>query len=240
MENLHILKIILKDSPNTNNSLNIKLFEFLNNNYKEIIDSNYYIQPILVKSSNIDYFIKKNIDSTPGLLDEQNNKSITGLNNIIKYIVKLCESDLDSDSNSNSDSDSNLDNMKTNYNNKKSKIKENYNNNADLQNYLLNEAFKQDDSMEDPIDLNIVKSKEDEYRLRQEKKNVDPKFSNKIIETVKNNLNNNDNYSIDNYNDYQSEYTNLNDEITKTRPVSDYMSDDKDIQKFWETLEEST
>mgnify|MGYP000159034606 FL=1 len=35
MENLHILKIILKDSPNTNNSLNIKLFEFLNNNYKE-------------------------------------------------------------------------------------------------------------------------------------------------------------------------------------------------------------
>ena len=130
--------------------------------------------------------------------------------------------------------------IRTNYNNKKSKIKENYNNNADLQNYLLNEAFKQDDSMEDPIDLNIVKSKEDEYRLRQEKKNVDPKFSNKIIETVKNNLNNNDNYSIDNYNDYQSEYTNLNDEITKTRPVSDYMSDDKDLQKFWENLEEST
>jgi hypothetical protein len=232
MENLHILKIILKDSPNTDNDLNIKLFEFLNNNYKEIIDSNYYIQPILVKSSNIDYFIKKNIDSTPGLLDESNDKSVTGLNNIIKYIVKLCESD--------SDSDSDSDNEYINNKNKNQKINENYSNNEDLQDYLLNEAFKTDDTMEDPIDLNIVKSKEDEYRLRQEKKNVDPKFSNKIIETVKNNLNNNDNYSIENYNDYQTEYNNLNEEVTKTRPVSDYMSDDKDLQKFWENLEEST
>lgn len=234
MENLHILKIILKDSPNTENDLNIKLFEFLNNNYKEIIDCNYYIQPILVKSSNIDYFIKKNIESTPGLLDEINNKSITGLNNIIKYIVKLCESK------SESDTDSESDNESIKYNSQKNSSNESYNNNADLQDYLLNEAFKPDDTMEDPIDLNVVKSKEDEYRLRQEKKNVDPKYSNKIIETVKNNLNNNDNYSIENYNDYQTEYNNLNEEITKTRPVSDYMSDDKDLQKFWQNLEEST
>lgn len=232
MENLHILKIILKDSPNTENDLNIKLFEFLNNNYKEIIDCNYYIQPILVKSSNIDYFIKKNIESTPGLLDEINNKSVTGLNNIIKYIVKICESK--------SDTDSDSDNESIKYNSQKNSSNESYNNNADLQDYLLNEAFKPDDTIEDPIDLNVVKSKEDEYRLRQEKKNVDPKFSNKIIETVKNNLNNNDNYSIENYNDYQTEYNNLNEEITKTRPVSDYVSDDKDLQKFWENLEEST
>jgi hypothetical protein len=234
MENLHILKIILKDSPNTENDLNIKLFEFLNNNYKEIIDCNYYIQPILVKSSNIDYFIKKNIESTPGLLDEINNKSVTGLNNIIKYIVKICESK------SESDTDSDSDNESIKYNSQKKSSNESYNNNADLQDYLLNEAFKSDDTIEDPIDLNVVKSKEDEYRLRQEKKNVDPKFSNKIIETVKNNLNNNDNYSIENYNDYQTEYNNLNEEITKTRPVSDYVSDDKDLQKFWENLEEST
>lgn len=234
MENLHILKIILKDSPNTENDLNIKLFEFLNNNYKEIIDCNYYIQPILVKSSNIDYFIKKNIESTPGLLDEINNKSVTGLNNIIKYIVKICESK------SESDTDSDSDNESIKYNSQKKSSNESYNNNADLQEYLLNEAFKSDDTIEDPIDLNVVKSKEDEYRLRQEKKNVDPKFSNKIIETVKNNLNNNDNYSIENYNDYQTEYNNLNEEITKTRPVSDYVSDDKDLQKFWENLEEST
>ena len=234
MENLHILKIILKDSPNTENDLNIKLFEFLNNNYKEIIDCNYYIQPILVKSSNIDYFIKKNIESTPGLLDEINNKSVTGLNNIIKYIVKICESK------SESDTDSESDNESIKYNSQKKSSNESYNNNTDLQDYLLNEAFKSDDTIEDPIDLNVVKSKEDEYRLRHEKKNVDPKFSNKIIETVKNNLNNNDNYSIENYNDYQTEYNNLNEEITKTRPVSDYVSDDKDLQKFWENLEEST
>jgi hypothetical protein len=133
---------------------------------------------------------------------------------------------------------SKLDSIK--YNSQKKSSNESYNNNADLQEYLLDEAFKSDDTIEDPIDLNVVKSKEDEYRLRQEKKNVDPKFSNKIIETVKNNLNNNDNYSIENYNDYQTEYNNLNEEITKTRPVSDYVSDDKDLQKFWENLEEST
>jgi hypothetical protein len=60
-----------------------------------------------------------------------------------------------------------------------------------------------------------------------------------MIETVKNNLNNSNNNSVENYNDYQEEYNNLNEEVTKTRPVSDYMSDDKDLQKFWENLEES-
>jgi len=232
MEHLHILKIILKNSPITNNDLNIKLFEFLNNNYKEIIDCNYYIQPILVNASNIDYFVKKNIDSTPGLLDEVNNKSITGLNQIIKYIVKLCETNGNNTSDDGYNSDDSINNKKVN---NKSTMGED---NSDLQNYLLNEAFKEDDTLEDPLDLNLVKSKEDQYKLRQEKK-VNPKYSNKMLETVKNNLNSNDN-SVENYNNYQEEYNNLNEEVTKTRPVSDYMSDDKDLQKFWENLEEST
>jgi hypothetical protein len=227
MENLHILKIILKNSESTNNELNKNLFEFLNNNYKEIIDSNYYIQPILVTSSNIDHFVKKNIDSTPGLIDESANKSITGLNNIIKYIIKLCENS--SDSSSDSDVDEPV---------KKNNNSSFTNDNSDLQNYLLSEAFKEDDTLEDPLDLNLVKSKEDQYKLRQEKK-IKPKYPNRMIENVKKNLNNN-NKSVENYNDYQEEYNNLNEEITKTRPVSDYMSDDKDLQKFWENLEEST
>ena len=234
MENLHILKIILKNSNSTNNDLNKNLFEFLNNNFKEIIDSNYYIQPILVTASNIDYFVKKNINSTPGLIDEQANKSITGLNNIIKYIVKLCENNSDSDSSSDSDTEIDRHSVK----NKKNNNSVNNNDNSDLQNYLLNEAFKADDSLEDPLDLNLVKSKEDQYKLRQEKQKK-PKYPNRMIETVKKNLNNN-NKSVENYTEYQDEYNNLNEEITKTRPVSDYMSDDKDLQKFWENLEEST
>ena len=98
MENLYILKIILKDSPTTNNDINKKLFEFLNNNYKEIINSNYYIQPILINNVNLEYFVKKNIQSTPSLLDEKKDKVLTGLNKIIKYVVKLCECNSDSES----------------------------------------------------------------------------------------------------------------------------------------------
>jgi hypothetical protein len=231
MDNLHVLKILLKSSISTNNDLNKKLFEFLDNNYKEIIDCNYYIQPILVNASNIDYFVKKNIESTPSLLDETNNTTITGLNQIIKYIVKLCES------NTNSDYDS--DNESQHHNDNKNNTKSDFSNdNSDLQNYLLGEAFKEDDTIEDPLDLNLIKTKEDQYKLRQEKK-INPKYSNRMIETVKNNLNNSNNNSVENYNDYQEEYNNLNEEVTKTRPVSDYMSDDKDLQKFWENLEES-
>jgi hypothetical protein len=231
MDNLHVLKILLKSSISTNNDLNKKLFEFLDNNYKEIIDCNYYIQPILVNASNIDYFVKKNIESTPSLLDETNNTTITGLNQIIKYIVKLCESNTNSDYDSDNESQHHADNK----NNTKSDFS---NDNSDLQNYLLGEAFKEDDTIEDPLDLNLIKTKEDQYKLRQEKK-INPKYSNRMIETVKNNLNNSNNNSVENYNDYQEEYNNLNEEVTKTRPVSDYMSDDKDLQKFWENLEES-
>jgi hypothetical protein len=231
MDNLHVLKILLKSSISTNNDLNKKLFEFLDNNYKEIIDCNYYIQPILVNASNIDYFVKKNIESTPSLLDETNNTTITGLNQIIKYIVKLCESNTNSDYDSDNESQHHTDNK----NNTKSDFS---NDNSDLQNYLLGEAFKEDDTIEDPLDLNLIKTKEDQYKLRQEKK-INPKYSNRMIETVKNNLNNSNNNSVENYNDYQEEYNNLNEEVTKTRPVSDYMSDDKDLQKFWENLEES-
>lgn len=220
--NLHILKIVLKDS--TDNEINKKLFEFLNNNYKEIIDCDYYIQPILVTPNNIDYFVKKNIDSTPGLLDEVNNKSITGLHDIIKYIVKMCESNnsdiLDNDSNNNVET------------------KSNFNNNNDLRDYLINEAF-QDPVIEDPIDLDIVKEKSDQFKLRQEQK-TNIKYPNRIIETVKKNLNSDNNKSIENYNNYKDEYTNLNDEITKTRPISEYMDDDKDLKNFWENFEEST
>jgi hypothetical protein len=64
--NLHTLKIVLKDNLN-NNIYNKNLLEFLENNYKEIIDSNYYIQPILVDNNNINYLVKKNIKNNPSL-----------------------------------------------------------------------------------------------------------------------------------------------------------------------------
>lgn len=230
MDRLHILKVLLKNSPSTDNDTNKKLFEFLNNNYKEIIDSNYYIQPILVNSSNIDYFVQKNIESTPSLLDEVNNdKVVTGLINIIKYIVNLCES------RSTNDLEDDLQNHKATQQSK-SQFK---NTNNELQDYLLGEAFKEDDTFEEPLDLNVVKNKEDKYKLNRERL-LTPKYPNNIINTVKKNLNETNDNIVENYNNYQDEYTNLNTEITKTKPVSDYMSDDKDLQNFWENLEETT
>jgi hypothetical protein len=44
MENLTTLQIIVKDSPQTQNKNNKNLFKFLNLNYQEIVQSNYYIR----------------------------------------------------------------------------------------------------------------------------------------------------------------------------------------------------
>jgi hypothetical protein len=58
-----------------------------------------------------------------------------------------------------------------------------------------------------------------------------------MINTFKNN-NQNLNLSIDNLpKDEKNMYDNQ--ELTKTRPISDYMSDDKDLKKFWENMAET-
>lgn len=231
MENLNILKIFVKDSKKTDNRYNKKLFDFLNNNVEEMIDRNYYIRLILIDNTNIHKFVKLGIKSTPALLDENENNTITGVEQIIKYIIDKCENYEYEDiveepikktdtfiSNSNGDKGD------------------------DLRSYFMNEVMG-DDTIEEPVDINKVKNYEDHYKKNKDlllSKNVNTNKN--IINNVKNNINNNNSQSIENYteNTEASELINSNNETTKTKKISSYMDDDPDLKKFWENLEESS
>jgi hypothetical protein len=225
MENLNILKIFVKDSKKTENRYNKNLFEFLNNNVKEIIDSNYYIRLILIDNTNIDKFIKLGMKSTPALLDEENQETVTGVDQIIKYIVSKCENWEEE--------------VKGGGNNEK---KINVSVNDDLRSYFINEVMG-DDTIEEPVDINKVKDYGDKYSKNRDKllsKNVNTNKN--IINNVKNNIHSNKSHSIENYSENKeaSELINSNNEITKTKKISSYMDDDPDLKKFWENLEESS
>ena len=221
MENLNILKLLVQDSPNTKNINNKNLFKFLNLNYMEIIQSYYYIHLILLNDNNLSDFSKYNIKNTPVLIKEQTNTVITGTNKIIEFLIKECEDVTINDS------------ELFGSDNKKSLMQSD-----DVQDYLMNEVMAGDDSIEEPLDLNKVKDWENKYKLKQEKnKTVNPQLKSNMMNTHKSNLQSNS-VSIDNSVSQKNKTpTNDKDELTVTRPVSEYMSDDKDLQKFWENME---
>ena len=97
-------------------------------------------------------------------------------------------------------------NNNTNKNNKKNinKNSENYDNN-ELQNFLLNEAFNNDDSIEEPLNLDKVKSQENKYKKKESK--INHQYSNNLKETYKKNFTNN-NISVENLNDNKKYYNN--------------------------------
>lgn len=231
MDNFTTLQIIVKDSKSSNNKNNKNLFKFLNLNYQEILQSQYYIQLVLLNKSNYKSFTNR-INNTPALI--HNDTVITGTYNIINYLIKLCEGH---EYNEEENNDSTI-KPKNNFSNN---IKSD--NNEFLHDFLLNEALK-DDTIEEPLDLNKVKDKENKYKLKQEKqKKINPKLNNSMISTSKFNDQNN-NKSIDNISNFLNLTTDEktyidNSELTKTRPIADYMSDDKDLQKFWDNIAET-
>lgn len=229
MENLTTLQIIVKDSPQTQNKNNKNLFKFLNLNYQEIIQSNYYIRLTLLNKNNYKS-IPRTIKNTPALINSSDNHEEIGTYNIINYLITLCEG---SPYNENKDSD----NVKPVEPEMKSTFLNDSNIN-DIHEFLLNEALA-DDIMEEPIDLNHVKDKENKYKLKQEQqKSTNSKLKNNMIHTLKTN-NNNNNLSIDNLpKDEKNMFDNK--ELTETRPIADYMSDDKDLEKFWQNMDETS
>lgn len=233
MENLITLQIIVKDSQQTQNKNNKNLFKFLNLNYQEIIQSNYYIRLTLLNKNNYKS-IPSNIKNTPALINSSDNHIEIGTYNIINYLITLCEG---SPYNENSSSNpENTDNETTNTSNASPFL--NNSDVNDIHDFLLNEALA-DDTMEEPIDLNHVKDKENKYKLKQEQqKSTNLKLKNNMINTFKNN-NNNKHSSIDNLpKDEKNMFDNK--ELTQTRPISDYMSDDKDLEKFWQNMDETS
>lgn len=226
MENHITLQIILKNSASTQNKNNKNLFKFLNLNYQEILQSNYYIQLILLTKDNYRLFTKK-ITNTPTLINTKDEHMETGTYNIINYLIKLCEGE-----EYNPENDTFL-------NNKTQTTESNNSNNTNdlLHDFLLNEALK-DDTIEEPLDLNRVKDKENLYKTKQGKqKEINNKFAHNMINVSKSNYSNK-NISIDNLSNEEKNMLD-NNELTKTGPISDFMSDDKDLQKFWQNMEET-
>jgi hypothetical protein len=229
-ESLYILKIFVKDSPKTDNKYNKLILEFLNNNIEEIVSYGCYIRIILLNNTNIDKFLKLKINNIPALYDENENESITGVENIIKYIIQKCNAPTESEE----DVQSNT-NTKSNFiDSKKSSKQED---SSDLRSYLMNEVLSED-IIEDPIDLNKVKNFENAYQKNKEKLLANNVNVNKnLINTVKKNINNKSyNSSIENKSMLDNPI-NDNEEITKTQKISNYMNDDPALKKFWENLE---
>jgi len=233
MENLTILQIIVKDSPNTDNKNNKNLFKFLNLNYQEIIQSNYYIQLTLLTQENYKSIPSK-IKNTPALINSLDQHIEIGTYNIINYLITLCEGSPYDETKENRDEGVNEEETKSSFNNISA-------NTTDIRDFLLSEALA-DDTIEDPIDLNKVKEKENKYKTKQEsQKKTNIQLKNNMMKTLKYN-NQHGNNSIDNSIDnLPSDEKNMfnNAEITQTRPISDYMSDDKELQKFWENMDET-
>lgn len=231
MENLTTLQIFVKDSPQTDNKNNKNLFKFLNLNYQEIVQSDFYIRLTLLTKNNYK-LLPSDIKNTPALINSSDNHIEIGTYNIINYLITLCEGS-PYDENNGQELDQETENI-----DEQNVSKFDNNSNNDIRDFLLNEALA-DDTMEEPIDLNHVKEKEHKYKLKQEQqKSTNLKLKNNMINTFKNNINNK-NISIDNLpKDEKNMYDNK--EITQTRPISDYMSDDKDLEKFWQNMDETS
>ena len=232
MEDLVTLQIIVKDSPQTKNKNNKNLFKFLNLNYQEIIQSNYYIRLTLLNKQNYKS-IPSNIKNTPALINLSNNHIEIGTYNIINYLITLCEGspyDEVQQTSNESQQRSNEVQHTSNLTNDSSV--------NDIHDFLLNEALT-DDTLEEPIDLNRVKDKENKYKLKQEQqKSTNLKLKNSMMQTFKNN-HQNKNGSIDNLPREEKKIYD-NKELTPTIPISEYMSDDKDLEKFWQNMDETT
>lgn len=234
MDKLTSLQIIVKNSPQTKNNNNKNLFKFLNLNYQEIIQSGYYIQLILLNKENYNSIPKK-IKNTPALINTSNEDIEIGTYNVINYLITLCEGS-PYDENKHNEQNSNENKFNENKSNDNFENKTSIDN-IDVHDFLLNEAMG-DDTIEDPIDLNKVKDKENKYKLKQEKqKSTNLKLKNNMMNTFRHNSQNK-NSSIENLpQDEKNIYDNQ--ELTQTRPIADYMSDDKDLEKFWQNMAET-
>lgn len=228
MDKLVTLKIFLKDSKKTSNKFNKDLFKFLDNNLTEIVDSGYYVRLILVDDTNIRKFIKLGIKNTPALLNESEDIVVSGVGKIIHYIVSKCE-------------DRATETLEPVVNKKHVRFEDEpkqQHKNDNIRDYLLEQAMSKDDTMEDALDLNKVKEREDKYnknRERLQSRNINTNRN--TISTARQNA-----YINSNAINTSEEAKHINDtnEVTaRTRSTSEMMNDDPELKNFWENLEET-
>jgi len=229
-DSLKTLKIFMKDSPKTDNKYNKYIFEFLNNNISNILECGYYIRIILLNSSNIEQFMKLNISNVPALYDDtlyKDNVSITGAEDIIKYIIYKCDNDADA-----------FGNKKPQPTAPEQFVSDDERSN-DLRNYLLTEVLDRsnDTTMEDPIDKTKADVFEKAYYKNKEKFDNKKNLNRNFIKSLMKN-NENTSYEVSNGDPKINNLSNPNDAITKTKKISSHISDeDEALKKFWENQE---
>ena len=238
---LFTLKIFLKDSPKTDNKYNKLILEFLNNNLEEILSYGCYIRLILLNNTNIDKFLQMNIKNIPALYDDEDDISITGVEDIIKYIVSKCT--IKENENNNTKPQYNYSHGGQKSQTPK-KSKKNMNDDEDpssLRGYLINEILK-NDGFEDAIDMETVKMREDVYNKNKEILMSKNPNSNKYnLSTAKSNLSNKTyNTSIENRTDKIDAMYDANKEITQTKKISSLVNnDDAAFKAYWDNQEET-
>jgi len=233
-----VLKIFLKDSPKTDNKYNKLILEFLNNNIDELISYGCYIRLILLNNTNIDNFLKMNIKNIPALYDDDTKKSITGVEDIIKYVIYKCTSQLDSDTITGGNENNNkCEEMQS------SRKKKNTNDDEDpssLRGYMMKEVL-QDDEIEDSVNMDEVLKRSELYKKHSEViKNSSGTNKNNLL-TAKNNLNNKTyNTSIEVKTDKLEDMRNANNELTKTKKISSLINnEDAAFKSYWDNQEET-
>lgn len=231
-KDLFILKIFLKDSPKTDNKYNKLILEFLNNNLEEISSYGCYIRLILLNNTNIDKFLKMNIKNIPALYDENADTSITGVEDIIKYIIYKCSPTSEEHIEKKQPPREPIQNKK---------LEKDDEDPLSLRGYLMNEVLK-DDGFEDTIDMEKVKMREDLYKKKKELLQPSNSSTNKhSITTAKSNVNNQAyNSSIETRTDPLDIMREANNEITKTKKISSLVKDEDDaVRSYWDNLEET-
>jgi hypothetical protein len=219
MENLITLKIFMKKSLNTNNKYNKDLIKFLNNNLKEIVDSNYYTRLIIVDQSNIKKIGKLGIKKTPALLNDDTEEIIFGTENIIQYIISKCEDDFQQPVPVT-----------------KPKVGSGFNNRKDdLREYLMEQAMSLDNEPEEPLNLDKFKNYDDNYtknRERLQSRNINTNKN--IMNTLKKNTNFNSGENAE-----AGAFIKNSNEETITRNITSHIDNDDETRQYWENQEET-
>jgi len=141
------LNVLLKPHSNSNNK---KILDYLHENQKKINSNDMLIKPLIMNPDKIDEFVKIGVNNLPSLL--YNGKIVYGVNEIIKYINKLCTKE-----------------------EKNSKIKRN--DDEDIRDYMLAHAKEDDDEMESPIsDKEIRNNRFSKHKNNQKNNNSSTEY----------------------------------------------------------------
>ena len=150
-------------------------------------------------------------------MNEDSNEIITGVENIIQYIISKCENDCQSP--------------------EPMINKQISNKNYDLREYLMEQAMDLDNSPEEALDLNKVKSYEDRYAKKRD--NIQAKTVNTNKNIMNNLKKNNIGFESGGNAEAGDFIKNSNEETITNKRISAHLDDDDETKNYWENQEET-